>query len=135
MSERTNIPTEQVKHPMQPVYEDASGVLRFKGNAYVMLLVELASAVGVDLNALHRAAIGRGLAKDDEDQFNQLIGYSVYGAPITPELISAAAAAYEAGESPEAARARLAEDRVDRLRKAFSQGVADLYNIHPDDLL
>jgi hypothetical protein len=71
MSERAND-----KHPMQPVHIDPHGVVRFKSNAIVRHLLDVATERGIaDMNSL---AVG-DFTQDDREQFAQLIGYSVCG--------------------------------------------------------
>jgi hypothetical protein len=83
-------------HPMQPVVLDASGVARFRENAIVKYLLEWASARGCNMNDL--AIIP--FAREDREQFAQLIGYSVSGAGdlsyMGAKTIAAADAAVEA---------------------------------------
>lgn len=63
---------------MQPTYVDSHGVLRFRQNDLVKYLVEWARTRGCTLNDLGRIAA----RPEDRDQFTQLIGYSVSGAPF-----------------------------------------------------
>lgn len=74
------------RHPIQPVYRDKSGVLRFKPNPIVNFMVDELTRRGFNLNDLHAADIEA--TKHDWDQFNQLIGYSVSNCPILDELTS-----------------------------------------------
>lgn len=60
---------------MQPLVTDDNGVLRFKKNKIVRDLLDFASSRGFDLNAI---AMG-GYSKADQEQFAQLIGYSLSG--------------------------------------------------------
>ena len=64
-----------IEHPMQPVYLDDSGIIRFHPNKIVSFLLDWASPRGVDMNTL---AI-MDFSKSDREQFAQLIGYSVSG--------------------------------------------------------
>lgn len=59
-------------HPVQPLYKDEHGVVRFKGNAIVRFLLENGP---YDLNRLGLM----GFSQDDREQFAQLIGYSLCG--------------------------------------------------------
>lgn len=61
-----------VRHPMQPVLVAPDGVHRFKANAIVRWLLETGPH---DLNEI---AV-QDFARADEEQFAQLIGYSVAG--------------------------------------------------------
>lgn len=62
-------------HPMQPIVMDPHGVVRFKANPIVRLLLDYASERGLDLNKL---AIMQ-FSDEDRSQLAQLIGYSVSG--------------------------------------------------------
>ena len=61
-----------MKHPIQPLYTDEHGTLRFKANAIVRYLLDNG---GIDLNALAEL----DFSDDDRMQFAQLIGYSLCG--------------------------------------------------------
>lgn len=61
-----------MKHPMQPIEKDEHGVVRFKKNNIVRLLLE---AGPLDLNQLAMMHF----SKEDREQLMQLIGYSVSG--------------------------------------------------------
>jgi len=61
-----------MKHPIQKLYKDDEGVLRFKGNKIVKYLLEKSS---VDLNHIPM----KGFSQEDCEQFAQLIGYSLSG--------------------------------------------------------
>lgn len=70
------------KQPMQPMVRDARGVVRFQDNAIVRWLLDEASAGRkVDLNDIGRRALWTdGLfTQADQEQFAQLIGYSLHG--------------------------------------------------------
>lgn len=60
------------RNPLQPLYRDANGVTRFKANKIVRYLLD--NGV-IDLN--HLAALE--FSQDDQEQFAQLIGYSLVG--------------------------------------------------------
>ena len=59
-------------HPIQPLYKDDSGVVRFKENAIVSFLLDNGP---FDMNAL---AVSQ-FSNEDREQFAQLIGYSLCG--------------------------------------------------------
>lgn len=75
-----------VKNPVQPVVMDGT-VLRFKKNKAVEIMLHRLEQTGFDLNKLHVEFVRAGVSTDDIDQFNQLIGYSVSGAPLNDENI------------------------------------------------
>ncbi len=64
--------SEKKEHPMQPVVFDKHRVARFKQNKIVRYLIDNGS---IDLNHI---AI-KVLPKEDQEQFAQLLGYSVCG--------------------------------------------------------
>jgi hypothetical protein len=73
-------------HPMQPVYEDAHGTIRFRRNALVDTLVERDSERGrvyPDFPARTDGGLNwtgmQDFEQEDEEQLAQLIGYSVSG--------------------------------------------------------
>lgn len=61
-----------MKHPVQPLETDSSGVLRFKKNAIVRFLLD---AGPFDMNQLALMPF----SQEDREQFAQLIGYSLSG--------------------------------------------------------
>jgi hypothetical protein len=58
--------------PMQPLYRDKRGVVRFRANAIVVYLLDHG---GIDLNELAML----DFTDSDREQFAQLIGYSLDG--------------------------------------------------------
>ena len=77
----------KVEHPIQPLYKDAQGVVRFKANHIVCHLLDFG---GIDMNKLALMDFPR----EDREQFAQLIGYSHTGfgeLPYTSDEIYAAA--------------------------------------------
>lgn len=82
--------------PMQPVAKNDEGVLRFRKNKIVEYLLERGREHGIDLN--HLAT--RDFPQEDQEQFAQLIGYSVCGYHELPYVSdeSAAQASLLAGE-------------------------------------
>lgn len=62
----------KAKHPIQPLETDAQGVIRFKANAIVQFLLETGP---YDLNDI----ASRSFSIEDQEQFAQLIGYSLSG--------------------------------------------------------
>lgn len=64
-------------HPMQPIYKDDRGIVRFRANAIIEQLVRGGT---IDLNRVAiMAQASPDITQDDIDQFWQLIGYSVSG--------------------------------------------------------
>lgn len=83
-------------HPMQPVYQDERGVMRFWPNRIVRYLLDNG---GIDMNKISYLAAMGTFTKADQEQFAQLIGYSVSGAGdldyVSKALIKKADAAVE----------------------------------------
>lgn len=72
---RTRLP-----HPMQPVALDADGIARFKENKIISYLLEQVRAhEPMFLNRLCAHVLSGMFTREDYEQFNQLIGYSVCG--------------------------------------------------------
>ena len=61
-----------MKQPIQPLYTDENGSLRFRQNNIVRYLLDFG---GIDLNRLSI----RNFSNEDWVQFAQLIGYSLNG--------------------------------------------------------
>lgn len=61
-----------MKNPIQPLFTDNHGTVRFKENKIVSYLLDNG---GIDMNQL--AALS--FTQDDREQFAQLIGYSLCG--------------------------------------------------------
>lgn len=78
-------------HPLQPVYLTENGVVRFKKNRIVRLLLDWSSARGMDMNAIATL----NFPAEDREQFAQLIGYSLSGFG---ELSYVSDAAYKEAE-------------------------------------
>ncbi len=81
-----------MNHPVQPLYRDKHGSIRFHANGIVRRLVEHKL---IDLCAIPNWMHAHpGITQDDIDQFWQLIGYSVGGyiELAGSDLISEAAA-------------------------------------------
>lgn len=68
--------TARDPQPMQPVVKDEDGVLRFRENAIVCYLIDLARKHKIaDLNSLAELPF----SQEDRAQFAQLIGYAISG--------------------------------------------------------
>lgn len=122
-----------MKHPIQPAYEDDKGVLRFKPNKVVLLMLEILREKCVDLNILHNR--GYELPRDEWDQFNQLIGYSVHNAPLSDYGIATAAErAFNGDKTPDEEKGLAAIQQLEELRNQLAEPLSDLFCVHPDDL-
>ena len=119
-----------MKHPLQPLEKDKSGVLRFKENAIVRHLLDNG---GIDLNKI---AV-MDFTADDRQQFAQLIGYSLSGYS---ELSYVDDDAYGTAEettrtkSADKARIKHLERELKAVRAALRKPMARLFGVHPDDL-
>ena len=99
-----------MKHPIQPVEVDSRGVKRFKENKVVRWLLDNG---GKDLNDIAR----QGFDREEQEQFAQLIGYSLSGASdlgYMSDAVLQAAEAYADGD----------EESL-KEKEAYSQGYAD----------
>lgn len=68
----------KAQHPIQPLVIDSKGIVRFKENPIVRAL--LAAHPTLDMIRLaHLASTTSSFTKEDEQQFAQLIGYSLSG--------------------------------------------------------
>jgi len=121
-----------LKNPIQPLYIDEDGTLRFKRNEIVDFILENG---GIDLNQI----AGMKFSQDDREQFAQLIGYSHSGygdlSYVSDETWYAAQKQYE-DETVISLSARVIylEEKLRNLREMFAEPVAQLYNMHIDDL-
>lgn len=120
-----------MNHPIQPLIEEPDGRLRFKENAIVRYLLDHG---GIDLNKI--AALD--FSQDDREQFAQLIGYSLDGAAslsyMSDEVLSAAEAMHKEGVLEHEARINVLRKKLSRTKAALRKGVAELFDMHPDDL-
>lgn len=63
--------------PMQPVYKDEHGVIRFRENKVVRYMLDQGN---IDMNHLYRVfSMDWEKNRKDMEQFAQLIGYSING--------------------------------------------------------
>lgn len=122
-----------MKHPMQPIYEDANGTHRFKPNAIVQYLIEN-PLQEVDMNQL----ACMDFDQDDRIQFAQLIGYSLYGfgelSYVTDDAYGTACEMTKAELSEKDARIKHLEEVLAVVREQMRFIVPALFKIHPDDL-
>ena len=124
-----------MKHPIQPLQNDAHGVMRFKVNTIVRHLLDTHPAC--DMNKLACMEF----SDDDRQHFAQLIGYSLSGyselqSYVSDEAYSAAAHMADGLEERDARIAAL-EQKIAELRAAadmLREPVARLLEMHPDDL-
>lgn len=112
-----------MKHPMQPLVKDDSGVVRFQQNSIIDALQREGS---IDLNAL----AGRRFSPEDWMQLAQLLGYSVSGfgdlSYASAEVVAQADAAAERllADSEGEVMPSAAQTAVRRLRPLYEEGAA-----------
>ena len=124
-----------MKNPIQPLTQDAHGVVRFKENAIVRHLLDTHQKC--DLNALARM----DFTDDDLQQFAQLIGYSLSGygelSSYVDDVSWMTAASMADGLDERDARIAGLEQKLSELRAAIDllrEPAARLFEMHPDDL-
>lgn len=123
---------DNLKNPLQPLFEDESGTLRFKANGIVEYLVRTGKA---NLNEI----ACMDFTEEDRQQFSQLHGYSLGGfsdlSSTTDEVYYAAVKMHENPElSSLQARYDVLEEQLRNLKDALKGPIAELYGIHPEDL-
>ncbi len=124
-----------MKNPIQPLAQDAIGVLRFKENAIVRYLLD--THPNCDMNKLACMEF----TDDDRQQFAQLIGYSLsgygeLGSYVDDEAYNTAAHMAD-GLGERDGRIAALEQKLEELREAANmlrEPVARLLEMHPDDL-
>ena len=118
--------------PIQPIYTDDHGTLRFRENKIVRFLLDNG---GLDLNQLARMLPD---CREDWEQFAQLIGDSLSGfgdlSYVSNETDEAVDAMVRKGLSERDARIQHLESIVEGLRQDVRQMAPRLFRIHPDDL-
>jgi len=123
------------KNPIQPLSNDAHGVLRFKPNAIVQHLLDTHSSC--DMNTLR----AMNFTNDDRQQFAQLIGYSLSGygdlrSYVDDESYSVAVHVADSIDERDA-RITVLEKKLADLRAfviTLREPMAQLFEMHPDDL-
>ena len=119
--------------PIQPLYTDDHGTVRFRKNIIVRYLLDHG---GLDLNQLERALPD---CPDDWEQFAQLIGDTLDGwAELSyvredTHAIASAMALHPVLDETEA-RLRYLESLLGDVRAQVKQLTALLFRIHEDDL-
>lgn len=126
----------QLSHPLQPLGEDGMGVIRFKENKIVSALLETSP---MDLNEIGMGVHRGRFSNEDQIQLAQLIGYSHCGfgdlSYVDDETVAAARTMYEDGCGELEARLEYCERLIKTLRVGLREPVAELFGIHPDDLV
>jgi hypothetical protein len=128
--------TKEPHHPIQPLYKDKNGTIRFKENKIVRYLLDVATEKGVcDLNRLACMSFD----KEERQQFAQLIGYSLSGyselsSYVTDKAYATASLMYNEELTEAAARIVFLEQQLKSLMKMLKAPMSMLFGIHPDDL-
>jgi len=126
----------KMKSPMQPVYCDKDGVIRFKENEIVRRLLDEG---GINLNDIACWDV----SQEDREQFGQLIGYSVSGygtlSYVSNETCEAGDKLAEdltlgVESDPRDALILSQREQLDVLKETITTAATTLFNIHPDDL-
>ena len=116
------------RHPMQPLEKDKNGVLRFKKNAIVEFLLENGE---YDLNKL----AGMRFSREDEEQFSQLIGYSLSGfselSYVSEESFELAQRMAD-GQDEKDAHIELLKETLNKIRDGLKEIVPNAFFLHPD---
>lgn len=116
------------RHPIQPIETDPHGTVRFKDNKIVRYLLDKGC-----MHIMNQIA-REDFSQDDRDQFHQLIGYSVSGAPISEDIRDVALRMQVTGGDACDAEREVLREKLAEVRALLRSGVAALFNIHPDDL-
>jgi len=120
-----------MKRPIQPIYIDKNGTARFKKNEIVCFLLDHGPFNLNDL-AAHE------FPREDEEQFAQLIGYSLSGlgelSYVSDETYKTAEKMHSEGKTEAEARIEYLEETLAAVRDGMRAIVPKLFKIHPDDL-
>lgn len=118
-------------HPIQPIYTDDFGTIRFQKNAIVRHLLDTHPSCTLNQIAT------MDFSKQDRQQLAQLIGYSLSGystLSYVDDVAYLAACAVASKEDPLVRRIEVLEQQLSALRTALREPVAALFGIHPNDL-
>ena len=121
-----------MNHPIQPIEDDGKGVLRFKKNKIVDYLLDNG---GIDLNKIAML----DFSKEDRQQFAQLIGYSLSGyseltSYVDDEAYYTAERMHEKQIDERDARISFLQELVTNMKDQLRKPMAELFEIHPEDL-
>jgi hypothetical protein len=124
-----------MKQPIQPLYKDESGVVRFQPNEIINWMLE-AGRTGkrFDLNTI----ACQNFSQEDREQLDQLIGYSLCGfgdTGATNYTWEAAEKMYDDQLTEDKARIAVLEGQLEAVRASFRELVPQLFHIHEDDLI
>lgn len=121
-----------MKHPIQPVELDVYGTPRFKPNAIVSFLLNVAP---VNLNDI---AV-KDFSQNDREQFAQLIGYSLnhFGglSYVSSDTYETANRMFAKSATETEARIEYLEAILETVRSGMKGIIPVLFDVHPDDLI
>ena len=122
--------------PIQPLELDDHETLRFIPNKIVQYILDNG---GIDLNQIaFKAQTGDGFSQEDQEQFAQLIGYSLSGfgslSYVSDETYESAYKMFHDEKSEIEARNEYLEETLTTVREGLRTIVPDLFGVHPADL-
>lgn len=124
----------QANYPIQPIFTNERGTLRFKANPIVRYLLDNG---GIDLNQIAALAANGMFTNADQEQFAMLIGYSLSGFGelnfVSNETYKAAAKMAE-GQDEKDAKIAVLQETLGKVKTHLKAIVPELFNIHEDDL-
>ena len=131
------IPKPTGPQPIQELYHDPAGTVRFRENRIVEDLLNFATPRGMGMNEIFL----RDYQSADRVQFAQLIGYSLDGfaelcSYVSDEDYGAAARKFTArneGSDTEQRNAYL-RNRLKEIQDGMRDALGKLYGCHPDDI-
>lgn len=119
--------------PIQPLYKDEHGTLRFRENKVVTWLLDNG---GKDLNDIAR--LRESFGQDDMEQFSQLIGYSLSGfgelSYVRDKTYETAKIMFENGITKDQAEVKVLNEKLNAVRAGVKEFIPNIFRIHPDDL-
>lgn len=124
--------TQGERQPIQPLYTDGSGVVRFKPNQIVRYLLDNG---GITMNDLALEEF----SAEDRMQFAQLIGYSLSGfgtlSYVSNDVYEAASLMQHRVLDERDSLIQALREKLDTVRDSLRGLVPQVFQIHPDDLV
>lgn len=116
--------------PIQPIKEDSEGIKRFVANSIVVKLLETSN---LDMNQIATM----GFSIEEQEQFAQLIGYSLSGYSelhyVSNESYGTAIQK-DSGKDELIARNEYLRTTIEETKRLLKPLVTELFNLHEDDL-
>ena len=123
---------DALRHPIQPMAADENGTVRFKQNKIVDWLWREKK---IDLNEIAM----QGFPWEDQQQFAQLLGYSLngYGDLGYVDHIAYDTAYLMSTLNMSSSEARIValEGKLAKARAGMQAGVAELFDKHPEEIM